>query len=129
MRVIIILSIIFFVSYSLCSDFKTRANVKKNIYPNVKRVDGEWIIKFTKEAPKEVIDRVIAKFKDEGVYIKYWSEDNTKGHLFGLTGIDEEQCDLIIDEFFDYVEYSEPNIIVGLDINHINGNDVCFSFF
>lgn len=117
MRAILIFILIFFISYSFCStDFKSRAIHKKNIQPHSKRVEGEWVIKFSKDTPQEIIQKVIERFENESVNIRNKRNIDSRGRIFGLTNIDENLCDSIVDEFFDYVEYYEPNVVVELDV-------------
>lgn len=130
MRAILIFILIFFISYSFCStDFKSRAIHKKNIQPHSKRVEGEWVIKFSKDTPQEIIQKVIERFENESVNIRNKRNIDSRGRIFGLTNIDENLCDSIVDEFFDYVEYYEPNVVVELDVkpNEYNEEYVCIN--
>ena len=116
MKLFIIFSLLL-ISSVFCNSFNTRVLAKKNSNEGAKRVSGEWVVKFTKGAPREVIKSALDKFQDEyGSEVSYWSKNEVRGNIISLAGLSEESVDEFINEFFEHIDYVEPNFVTQLDI-------------
>lgn len=114
MKVPVTIILFYLISISLTADFKQRALEKKNLYSHLKRVEGDWIIKFFPYTPNDVIEKVVSRVENDGVLIRLWKKSDGYGHMLILSGISEDACDLLINDFFDYIEYAEPNVKIEL---------------